>query len=129
MARQRVPLAKAELTGAAAKDPQRYRDRSEPKTSGKKIGIPPSWFTKEQKDCWKEFVGELPWLIHEDRGALEAAAIARARLRTKGVDLSAADLNAARLSYAVLGATPVDRQKVGKSEEKEDADPFAQFVQ
>ncbi|MDT6940722.1 hypothetical protein RI570_11245 [Brucella pseudogrignonensis] len=40
MPRPQTPLAKAALTGADKKDPQRYRDRSNPKASGRGIEKP-----------------------------------------------------------------------------------------
>ena len=129
MARPRTPIAKAKLTGAAAKNPQRYRDRAGPALSGRPVGGPPEYLKTDAAASWRLFADELPWLIHEDRAALEAASLARAALQAaarKDEAVSAAFIGAYRGMLSALGATPTDRSKIPAVTDDED-DPFAIF--
>lgn len=128
MPRPRTPTAKAALTGADKKDPQRYRGRSEPKTTKRAVGLPPSYLPETAKKAWGIFVDELPWLTFEDRGAVEVVSLMRAHI----IDGNTADLPASfygnyRMALSVLGATPVDRTKVYQPREDDEDDPFAIF--
>ena len=128
MPRPQTPLAKAALTGADKKDPQRYRSRSEPKTSGRNLGKPPAYLPPTAKKAWTTFADELPWLTYEDRGAVEVVSLMRAHI----MDGNTADLPASfygnyRMALSALGATPVDRSKVYQPQAEEEDDPFAAF--
>ena len=125
MPRPRTPLAKAKLTGAAEKHPERYRARSEPAASGRGIGKPPAYLPESARKAWATFADELPWLQHEDRAALEAASLMRGRIADDPTGVTAALFGQYRLSLASLGATPVDRSKVAQPAPDDDADPFA----
>lgn len=130
MPNPQTPLAKAKLTGADAKNPQRFRGRSEPKTSKKPVGNPPSYFDKEAKAVWKEFSASLGWLEEEDRMALEGACVAVAQVRRMYVDggVTASMLAAMNTAVGKLGASPTDRGKVFQSSDDGDPDdPFADF--
>ena len=124
MARMKNPLAKARLTGADRKDPQRYRHRSEPDGGGP-IGDPPSYLTADAKKVWKLFVLELPWLKRSDRAALEAISTLRARIMMGGEPPTAAMIRELRASLSSLGATPVSRQNVAHRPDDHMPDPFA----
>lgn len=115
------------MTGAAAKDPQRFRDRSEPASSGKAIGTAPAYLTVSAKKAWRTFVSELGWLVHEDRAALEVASIMRAEIMSGNPELPASFFTAYRQAISSLGATPVDRSKVHQQKDDEPDDPFAKF--
>ncbi len=128
MPRPRTPTEKAKLTGAAAHDPQRFRDRSNPKASGNGIGNAPDYLPDSAKTAWGIWVKELPWLTYEDRGALEVVSLMRAHI----IDGNTAELPASffgnyRMAISCLGATPVDRSKVHVPDADEPADPFAAF--
>ena len=128
MPHPRTPRAKAELTGAAAHNPQRHRARTEPKASGRGIGKAPDYLPETAKTAWGIWVKELPWLTFEDRGALEVVSIMRAHI----IDGNTADLPASffgnyRMAISCLGATPVDRSKVHVPSEEDPDDPFADF--
>lgn len=130
MPNPQTPLAKAKLTGADAKNPQRFRGRSEPKTSKQPVGNPPSYFDKEAKAVWKEFVANLGWLEREDRMALEGACVAVAQMRAmhREGSVTASMLAAVNTAVGKLGASPTDRGKVFQaSEGDEPDDPFAAF--
>ena len=125
-----TPLAKAKLTGANAKNPQRFRGRSEPKTSKQPVGNPPAYFDKTAKAIWKEFVADLGWLEREDRKALEGACVAIAQMRAMYVEggVTASMLAAVNTAVGKLGASPTDRSKVFQAGEDEDGDdPFSKF--
>ncbi|MGX0975623.1 phage terminase small subunit [Roseovarius sp. MBR-51] len=130
MPNHKTPLAKARLTGADKANPQRYRDRSEPATSGDPVGAPPTYLSKDGKEVWREAAGIMSWLVREDRLALEIAAQAVAAIRetAKASDaVKAAQLTAARQALASLGATPADRSKIHIPGDGDEHDPFAQF--
>ncbi len=127
----RTPLAKAKLTGADKKDPQRYRDRSEPTTSGLRVGDPPRHMTGARKAAWLDLAADLGWLEREDRVALEIASVAIAQVRDlvkAGEPVPASLLAAVNTSIGKLGASPTDRAKVFQAADDDDAaNPFAQF--
>jgi phage terminase small subunit len=127
MPRPQTPLAKAKLTGADKKHPDRFRDRSEPVASGKPIGSAPPYLSANAKKAWKAFCDELGWLVHEDRAALEVASIMRGEIMARTPDLPASFFTAYRQAISSLGATPVDRSKVHQGKPEEPDDPFAAF--
>lgn len=130
MPRPRTPLAKAKLTGADAKHPDRFRDRSEPVTKGRPVGNPPGYMNKEAATAWRELARTLGWLEVEDRGAVEVAALAIGQVRTMhkvGEPVTAALFSAMNTALGKLGATPADRSKVSTGAPEDDDDPFAQF--
>ncbi len=130
MPRPRTPEAKAKLTGADRKHPDRFRNRSEPKQSGKPVGKPPAYMSKECKGAWQDFVSELGWLQWEDRGALENAALCRGQIREiamAGDPIPASMLAAMNTAIGKLGASPTDRSKVFQPKDDDEDDPFAKF--
>lgn len=127
MSRARTPLAKAILTGADRKNPQRYRGRSGPVLSGRSIGRAPTYLSGAARTAWREFAAELPWLVHEDRPILELACELRGRLADSGGEVTAAMLGAYRSALVSLGATPVDRSRVATDAKTDGEDPFAEF--
>ena len=131
MPRPQTPVAKAKLTGAAAKDPQRFRERKEPLTKKQPVGDPPAYLDKEAKAVWRELAKTLGWLEREDRLPLESAAVSVGqvrRLHKEGEIVSGALLAAMNTAIGKLGASPTDRAKVVQSDDKnEDDDPFAKF--
>ncbi len=135
MPRPRTPLAKARLTGAAEKHPERFKARSEPKASGRGIGKAPAYLPASARMAWQTFADELPWLTFEDRAALEAASLMRGRIADDPADVTAALFGQYRLALAALGATPVDRSKVAQPapDDEDDAfrflDPAREFFQ
>lgn len=125
MPRPQTPLAKAALTGAAQKDPQRYRDRKNPKASGRGLGAAPEYLPETAKRAWATFADELPWLTHEDRGAVEIVSLMRAHIMDGNTaDLPASFFGNYRMALSSLGATPVDRSKVYQGDPDDDDDPF-----
>lgn len=127
MPRARTPAAKAEATGAAAKNPQRHRDRKTPKPTSK-LGRHPAWFDEIQASMWEGFKAELPWLTESDRAVMEIASVLRAQLKLQPLDMGVSKLNLLRLCLAQLGATPADRSKIAGGDDEE-TDPDDRFFQ
>ena len=128
MPRPQTPLAKAALTGADKKDPQRFRNRSAPKASGRSLGKPPAYLPPTAKKAWATFADELSWLTFEDRGAVEIVCLMRAQIMDGlTAELPASFFGNYRMALSSLGATPVDRTKVYQPPQDEEDDPFAAF--
>ena len=133
MARQKTPLSKARLTGADRVNPGRFRDRKDPELSGKDIGEPLDWLSKDAKSAWREIVKTLPWLVYEDRLAVAHTAGMLAqytKLINNGKPLQASFMSELRASLGNLGASPTDRSKVtdGKRGGVNNDNPFMQFA-
>lgn len=123
--RPRLPQAVAKVTGAAAKNPQRFRDRASPKVPP--IGAAPKHFNKDQREAWDFYVSELPWLGASDRTILEMAARLRAEMKTSIPPVSL--MTELRQILNSLGATPAARSKVSAPKEDDDQeDPAAEFL-
>lgn len=130
MPRPRTPRSKAALTGADKANPQRFRDRAEPRTSGAAIGAPPGYLDKEARAVWEELAANLAWLVREDRAALEAASLAVGQVRAmhrKGEPVTGALFSAMNTALGKLGASPADRSKVNTGAPEDSDNPFAQF--
>ena|SRR5258705_11938926 len=126
MARPRVPLIKAQVTGRTIRNPNRFKDRKEPKSNGP-LGDPPRWFKNQiQKDAWNTFRDELPWLNHSHRSLIEIAATIRARVMT-GDDIGVKALNLLRQCLGQMGATPSDASKVNMPAGEEPNDPSKKY--
>ena len=124
MPRPRTPRAVADATGAADKNPQRFRARSEPKVAS--LGDYPEWMLcKYERSAWEGFKREMPWLAESDRSVVEIAARLRGRL-IKDPDMGVNALAQLRLCLQAMGGTPSDRSKVGAPDEESD-DPADQF--
>lgn len=124
MARSRLPQAKAEASGAIVKNAGRFADRKAPKRT-KPIGEPYARMTDEQKESWREMVGDMPWLHSAHRTLLQMACQVKARLDMgEEVGVSAMTLLSTLLSK--LGATPVDETKVNHGD-GDDSDPNERF--
>ena len=126
MARPRTPMAVAKLTGAAAKDPQRFRNRSEPNASGP-LGSPPAFMSAKEKKAWKSFASEWSWLTADDRAAMVALCQMRALIEDSKAEKTAALYAAYRLAINDFGGTPTTRSKVHKPKDDSEDDPFAAF--
>ncbi|MGC2853945.1 hypothetical protein ACM64Y_00585 [Novispirillum sp. DQ9] len=125
MARPRLPAAKADVSGAAVKDPQRHRSRKSP-SGTKAIGAAPKRLTAPQREAWKAFTAELPWLNSSHRALLHAACVLRARVENDpDIGVNALQTYSAILSK--LAATPVDETKVSMPDDGEDDPEDALF--
>jgi hypothetical protein len=123
MPRQRIPTAKAEASGAAAKNPARFKDRKKPKSS-RPLGEPYKTMTDGQKKAWFEIQYEMPWLTSSDRIMVRLACSWIARMEMDDLGVAASGVLSTLLSK--LGGTPVDVSKVMHVGEEE-ADPADEF--
>src|SRR5690606_28779942 len=72
MARSRTLLAKAEASGAALKNPGRFKNRKAPKNT-RPVGKPYAGMDEAEVRYWHELVAELPWLHSGHRVLLRVA--------------------------------------------------------
>lgn len=128
MANRKLPLALARITGADRKNPSRYRGSSEPSSSGG-VGDPPAHLSASAKRAWRSFRNELPWLQRSDRFILASASLLRARFEDQDELPSAAFIREYRATLSVIGATPVDRQRLGWSPPDDEDHPLEKFFQ
>lgn len=110
MARNRTPLAKAHVSGAAMKHPERYGNRTTNKQA-RPIGDPYKNMTTGQKACWHEMAGDMPWLNSAHRVLLRLACVYAARLNERG-EFGVSATQALTSILSKLGATPVDECRV-----------------
>lgn len=123
LARPRTPLGKATLTGAAAHDPQRFRDRAEPESGP--LGSPPAWLSAEAKASWREFKRDWPWLTQSDAKALAALCVLDAEIKSGAVTLGL--FKEFRMQVAAFGGNPTAKTKVHAPRDEDATDPFADF--
>lgn len=116
----RLPVAKADVTGAAVKNPGRHKDRKQPKGT-RPIGEPYATMTDVERGQWYEFVRDLPWLNSSHRVILRVACRLAADLDGDEFGVSKAQALSSILSK--LGATPADESKVSMPDDEE-ADEF-----
>lgn len=121
MANPRQPVAKAKVTGAAAKNPGRHADRSAPKVAG--LGKPSTFLDTHGKAAWESFKKELPWLAESDRSLVEIAAHVRGRL-LGGADVGVTALSMLQSILSKMGASPADRSKVMVPDDEQQDDEF-----
>ncbi|WP_170332465.1 hypothetical protein [Ruegeria arenilitoris] len=128
MPRNRTPIAKAKMTGADKKHPERFGTRTEPDGGGP-LGNPPEYFNDDHRKFWFKFQAELPWLVRSDRAMLEVTCITRAQIEAGGENVTAALMREHRQQLSSLGATPVTRSNVVlPPADRDEDDPFAQFM-
>lgn len=125
MPRPRTPAQVAASTGAAVKNPQRFRDRKAPKALP--LGAPPKHFDARHKAAWAEFADEMPWLSKSDRVLVETASRLRVGMQTNP-EFPIGGYAQLRMCLSAMGGTPADRTKVSAPEEEDD-DPAAKFFQ
>ena len=126
MARPRIPLEKAILTGRVAHDPKRFAGRKEPPSAGP-LGDPPTWMKKqEQIEAWRALGRDLPWLNKSNRAITGIAADLLGR-QMSGEDIGIKAFSLLRMCLSSMGATPSDASKVAMPEPKGDVDPADKY--
>ena len=121
MPAHRLPAAKAAVTGAAIKDPQRHKDRKEPSVIP--LGEPSLFLDPFGQQAWLAFQKELPWLAESDRALVEIASSVRGRLLA-GEDVGTTALSMLQSILSKMGASPADRTKVAAPSDDEEQDEF-----
>jgi len=126
MARSRIPAGKAAITGADIKNPGRHAGRKPTASNKQAVGSPPSWMSKSEKEAWKEFKDELPWLTYSHRALLQLASHLRARFNSDEPPGVSA-MNTYQTVLSKLGATPADESKVAMPSDEDEEDPNESF--
>lgn len=126
MARPRVPFIKAETTGRVLRNPQRFKNRKEPPSSGP-LGSPPKWLkTAAQMEAWTTFGDDLPWLNRSHRTLVGVAATIQGRI-IAGEEVGVKGMNLLRMILGQMGGTPADASKVKMPEEANENDPSSKY--
>lgn len=124
MANPRTPAAKAAVSGAAMKNPQRHKARKVPKGT-RALGLPYARMTPGQVEAWQEFRDELPWLNSAHRALLQLACVLRDRLNNDP-EMGVNALSAYSSILSKLAATPVDETRATMLSD-DDEDPSDKF--
>lgn len=124
MARQRLTNKQAKITGADIKDPQRFRGRACP--TSLPLGEPRPQLGELEREAWAEFAEAMPWLVRSDRHIVGLAGILSAMTQQPGC--SVAVFAQMRLCLSSMGGTPTDISRVNWSEDGQDEDPTAEFL-
>lgn len=103
----RTPNRKANVSGAALRNPKRYAGRTIP-TRTRPLGAPYACMTQAQCAAWTELAAKLPWLHSAHRTLVRLACIWIARGDDCDLDAAAASVLATLL--AKMGATPTTRR-------------------
>lgn len=106
----RMPTAKAAVSGASAKNPQRFRDRKAPAKT-RPIGEPYESMTDEQKAAWYDISREAPWLHSAHRTLLRLVCYHAARLHA-GEEIGVSASSVFTTMLGKLGLTPTEESKV-----------------
>ncbi|PZQ80016.1 MAG: hypothetical protein DI549_18420 [Ancylobacter novellus] len=129
MPRLRKPRAVAQVTGAAIKNPARYRD-SDPGASLGPLGEPPAWLPEgdasKAQTAWREISGLAPWMNRSHRGLTSIAATVLGRIMARQ-EVGVQALNLLRQCLGSMGLTPADAHKVARPPAATDDDPASQY--
>jgi len=117
----RLPVAKASVTGADAKNPGRHAGRKKPKGT-RAIGEPYTKMGAEEQAQWHEFVRDLPWLNSSHRVILRMAC--KLTVDMDGDEFGVSKAQALSSILSKLGATPVDESKVSGGDDDDEPDEF-----
>lgn len=115
----RLPVDKAEITGATVKNAGRHKDRSKPK-GVRPLGDAYVRMSEAEVAQWEEFKRDLPWLNSSHRVILRMAC--RLAVQLDGDDFGVSKAQALSSILSKLGATPVDETKVSAPDEDDDVD-------
>ena len=112
MAAHRKSLAELEASGATAKDPQRFRTRTEAPAPKEPIKGAPKHLDAEHKKVWKEFVSQAPEgvLGSCDATFLEIAVRLTVRMQ-KGLMEKTSEYVSLGNVLSKLGLNPSDRKR------------------
>lgn len=121
MPKPRLPVDKADITGAAVKNPGRHAERKKPKGT-RPIGEPYKMMSEAEQVQWHEFVRDLPWLNSSHRVILRVACRLAADL--DGPDFGVSKAQALGSILSKLGATPADESRVSAPDDEPEEDEF-----
>lgn len=114
---------KAEVSGAALKNSQRFKDRKTPKRT-RPLGEPYATMSEGERQVWAELQQDMPWLHSGHRIIARMICHHTARLNT-GDEFGTKATQALSSLLSKIGATPTDETKVshddGESEDPADS--------
>lgn len=124
MARHAQPREIAELTGATAKNPQRYK--GDPVKSELPLGEAPKHMSGKGQECWFEIsTYSIPGVLTvADRISLELASELLAQFRINPIEFPTTKISQLVGLLARFGMTPADRQKLSIDKPKAEDDDF-----
>jgi hypothetical protein len=122
---QRNPKAKALVSGAALRNPSRYKGRGGP-LNPLPLGDPPARLSASEVAVWCELRDSLPWLNRSHRTIVQLACHLAARLDS-GKEVGVSAMRALSAILSKLGATPVDEPKVNFGTDADDDDDTELF--
>lgn len=124
MARNRTPVKKATIEGRDKKDPQRFKNRVEPKVDDG-LGEPFAWVidTEENKarEAWGVIAVTVPWLNASHRILVATASNILGRM-IAGQEIGVQATNLLRQCLGQMGATPTDASKISWAPAEKDPD-------
>lgn len=121
----RLPQAKAEVSGAALKNSQRFKDRKAPKRT-RPLGNPYVTMTDGERAVWAEIERDMPWLHSGHRLIVRMICHHAARLHT-GEEFGTKATQALSSLLSKIGATPSDETKVNHGDDGDSEDPADEF--
>lgn len=119
----RLPVDKADVSGASAKNPQRHKNRTKPK-GVRPIGEPYKAMNDAECGYWEEFKLNMPWLTSSDRVLLRLTCKLAAEM--DGGEFGVSKSQALSSCLSKLGGTPTDISKINHGT-GEDDDPDDEF--
>lgn len=126
MSRPRLVQAKAETSGAAAKNPQRFRDRFTPEDPAP-LGTPFPLMGEVERGHWVEIDRSMPWLTESDRHTVRMACLWLARLDVDPESFGTKETMALLRLLSSLGGTPTEISKVKQRSAAPKETPEAKF--
>jgi hypothetical protein len=120
----RKPIAQALTAGRNLKDPARYRGRKSP--DRRPIGDPPAKMSAAEREAWRSFASELPWLARPHRAILHLACRLCVRIES-GAETGPTAMSVYSAILSKLGASPVDEGRVFLADEPDEDDETARF--
>ncbi len=105
------------MSGATAKNPQRFRDRQAAAKPTAELGKAPKHLSPDEKKAWKEIASIIPpgVLANTDRIALEIGSRLLVKFRS-GELAKASEVSCLLSLLARFGMTPADRNKIGTTQ-------------
>jgi phage terminase small subunit len=114
MPAHRKSLAELTASGSTAKDPQRFRNRTEPPAPKAPLDKIPKHLDAEQKKVWREIVSNAPegLLGSCDSIAIELCVRLVCKMRNSPDKWTSTDAGQLANIMGKLGGTPGDRQRL-----------------
>ena len=116
---------KADASGAAIKNPGRFKERKAPKKT-RPLGEPYATMNEGERAVWAELQADMPWLHSGHRLIVRMICHHAARLNT-GEEFGTKATQALSSLLSKIGATPSDETKVNHGDDGDSEDPADAF--